>query len=239
MDSLKSWITVVGVGLLAAGCAPASANSDADGATPEMASAGEEHYVNYCAPCHGEGGAGNPDVEAPSIAGLPYWYVERQLHNFRIGVRGVHYDDIAGKRMRPMAWALPSDKKVREVAAYVAGVKDDVGQTVGLQGVKSVGTMSFSDAETKAGEARYAACAACHGPKGLGNETLGAPKLVHLPDWYLITQLRNFKYGVRGQDPRDTWGQTMYPMAMALEVDPDENVDQIREVVAYIQTLRN
>ncbi|MEO0601601.1 MAG: c-type cytochrome, partial [Myxococcota bacterium] len=112
MDSLKSWVTIAAVSLAASGCGYASANTGSDEPTAEMAASGEVHYTNYCAPCHGDLGAGNPDVAAPSVAGLPYWYVERQLYNFRNGLRGVSYDDIAGKRMRPMAWAIPSDQQV-------------------------------------------------------------------------------------------------------------------------------
>ena len=32
-----------------------------------------------CRPCHGPQGYGNPKIQAPSIAGLPAWYVEAQL----------------------------------------------------------------------------------------------------------------------------------------------------------------
>ncbi len=235
MDSLKSWITV-SASLALAGCGAASANTTSEEPTPEMAARGEVHYVNYCQPCHGEQGAGNPDVEAPPIGGLPYWYVARQLHNFRNGLRGVHYDDIAGKRMRPMAWALQSDAQVAEVSAYVAGVTDEVGRATGLSSVEVVDSMEFTPKEVELGAAAYAVCSACHGANGRGNEALGAPSLVSMPDWYLYTQLKNFKYGVRGRHPEDTYGATMYPMAVNLVVDDEQ--DQVRQVVAHIsQTL--
>lgn len=233
MVPLKSWVLAAVLPLAAAGCDYASAKAESDDPTPEMAQAGEAHYTNYCAPCHGENGAGNPEVEAPSIAGLPYWYVERQLHNFRNGVRGVAYDDIAGKRMRPMAWALPSDKQVREVSAYVAGIKNEQGQTIGLQGIKMLETLRPDEVDLEKGKATYATCAACHGQKGLGNELLGSPKLIHLPDWYLVTQLKNFKSGVRGRHPEDTWGATMWPNAIGL------SEQDMKNVTAYIQTLRS
>ena len=58
---------------------------------------------DYCVQCHGADGAGNPDIEAPAIAGLPAWYVEAQIHKFRDGTRGAHPDDLPGLRMRPMS----------------------------------------------------------------------------------------------------------------------------------------
>ena len=52
-----------------------------------------------CVSCHGAAGNGNAEVGAPAIAGLPQWYIETQLKNFRGGVRGYHGDDITGLRM--------------------------------------------------------------------------------------------------------------------------------------------
>jgi cytochrome c553 len=52
-------------------------------------------------------------------------------------------------------------------------------------------------------------------------------------DWYLATELRKFRSGVRGTNPKDREGRLMRPMARAL---PDE--DAIRNVVAYAETLK-
>ncbi|MEN0064033.1 MAG: c-type cytochrome [Myxococcota bacterium] len=234
MHSLKSWVIAMAtLPLVAVGCDYATAKTDPDEPTADMAERGEAHYVNYCLQCHGENGAGNPDIGAPSIGGLPYWYVAQQLYNFRNGIRGVAYDDIAGKRMRPMAWALPSDRQLREVAAYVDGIQDDVGEIVGLQSVKTVTTIQATAEELAAGKASYLVCTACHGANGMGNPDLHSPKLVHLPDWYIVTQLKNFKSGARGRHPDDQWGQTMWPNAIALEEQDMENL------AAYIQTLKS
>ncbi len=86
--------------------------------------------------------------------------------------------------------------------------------------------------DAAAGAASYAVCAACHGPAAQGNPALNAPKLAHQPAWYLTRQLRNFKAGLRGSDPRDTYGQQMSPMAATLADDA-----AIRNVVAYITSL--
>ena len=83
---------------------------------------GEVVFTNNCTRCHGPSGQGNPDIAAPSIAGLPGWYVETQLSNFRGGIRGAHSDDTEGLRMRPMARAI-RDTDITEVATHVANLK--------------------------------------------------------------------------------------------------------------------
>jgi cytochrome c553 len=173
-----------------------------------------------CVNCHGEQGLGNQMVLAPGIAGLPAWYVETQLNNFKTSVRGYHYDDIAGHRMRPMARMLRSDAEIKAVSKYVST----------LSATKPKLTLKGGDAA--AGKAAYATCTACHGADGKGNQALGAPDIRFTGDWYLLAQLKKFKAGLRGVHPKDVRGMTMRPMAMALV---DEQA--MKDVVAYIMTL--
>jgi cytochrome c553 len=72
---------------------------------------------------------------------------------------------------------------------------------------------------------------ACHGDRGQGNQALNAPKLAGQADWYVASQLRKFKAGLRGTHPDDPTGALMRPMAMPV---PDE---AIPDLVAYIRTL--
>jgi cytochrome c oxidase subunit 2 len=87
-------------------------------------------------------------------------------------------------------------------------------------------------ADPIAGKSLYAACAACHGPEAEGNQATNAPKLAGLEPWYLIRQLQNFKSGVRGQHPQDTYGQQMKAFASTLA-----DRAAMADVAAYIQTL--
>ena len=173
-----------------------------------------------CTPCHGDDGEGNQEYGAPAIAGLPAWYLETQLEHFREGIRGGHPDDAAGLRMRPMVQTLRKESDLRSVAAYVASLPAPAPPA------------SLRGGSADRGRAIYATCAECHGAEGRGDRARGAPDLTGASDWYLLTQLSNFKAGVRGADPRDTTGATMRPMAMALA---DEQA--MRDVVAYIATL--
>lgn len=175
---------------------------------------------SLCVQCHGPNGAGNKSIEAPAIAGLPQWYIERQLKNFRSGLRGTHANDVAGMRMRPMAKHLRDDADLAAVATYVSKLpKNDLTTTVQGNIVK--------------GEQSYAVCSACHGADAKGMQALNAPPLVGMSDWYLLKQLRNFKGGVRAGDPaKDPIGYAMYPIASGLD---DESMNN---VIAYIQALK-
>src|ERR1700754_3997441 len=93
---------------LVAASAPAFAEETLDGKV----------IFERCQQCHGEHGQGSRLALAPSIAGLPQWYVEAQLGFFRNGGRGDHPQDIPGLRMRPMSRTLVSDDQVKAVAAY-------------------------------------------------------------------------------------------------------------------------
>jgi cytochrome c553 len=73
----------------------------------------------------------------------------------------------------------------------------------------------------------------CHGARGEGNAALQSPALAARSDWYLVTQLANYKAGLRGADERDTYGAQMRAIAATL---PDDKA--IADVVAYINTLR-
>ena len=188
------------------------------GAT-DAATRGQEVFET-CVPCHNSDGAGNPAIGAPNIAGMKSWYVERELDKFRAGVRGMHFSDVEGMRMRQMALSLASEDDVKAVAHYV-------------ETLTPVPHASTLPGDPKAGETFYATCAACHGDNGAGNQDLGAPRIAGTDDWYLATELRKFRSGVRGTDPKDREGRLMRPMARAL---PDE--DAIRNVVAYTETLK-
>ncbi len=176
---------------------------------------------NTCVPCHGRDGAGNPRLRAPAIAGLPEWYVARQLRNFATDVRGAHPDDMEGHRMRPMARTLWHPGDLAAVAHYVASLPPVPARRTLAGGDVANGQMRFSTI-----------CQTCHGTDGKGNEALGAPKLVGQWDWYLAAQLGKFHSGMRGTNPADTLGAQMRAMSLTLE-----DSTAIHNVVSYIETL--
>lgn len=60
-----------------------------------------------------------------------------------------------------------------------------------------VATVPSIAADTVAGKSKYAVCAGCHGPAGMGNAALGYPQLAGRDAAYVVAQLRAFKSGQR------------------------------------------
>jgi len=190
--------------------------------TPGPGLARGEQIYSTCVPCHGKDGLGNSELLVPSIAGLPRWYVERQLNNFKTSIRGAHPQDMDGARMRPMARSLYREGDVASVAEYVAGMKG------------KVPARTMADGDTAVGRVQYQSiCITCHQEDGNGNEPLGAPPLTHQHDWYMASQLGKFKSGMRGAHPDDVMGAQMAAMSATL-VDSTA----IHDVVAFIRTLQ-
>jgi cytochrome c oxidase subunit 2 len=180
--------------------------------------AGEAAYAT-CLACHGARGEGNPVLNAPKLAGQASWYLARQLHNFKHGIRGAGPDDVYGQQMVGFAGILDA-AATRNLLAYVQKFPDERPEaTLGGDPV--------------AGEKLYTTCAGCHGPAGEGIWTTRAPRLAQMQDWYLVRQLQNFRKGIRGGHPRDFEGAQMALLSDALDDDTD-----VADVTAYIRTLR-
>lgn len=186
-------------------------------ALPLMATAG--NAFDYCLLCHGTNANGNYGIRAPKLSGMEGWYLTRQLENFAAGIRGTPAEDAPGHEMMPVGWRLKQENVLAEAVAFITS----------LESKKPAPTITGNVAH---GRQLYKTCAACHGEKAEGNATLQAPALAARSDWYLATQLRNFKEGLRGADPRDTLGAQMRAIGATL---PDERA--INDVIAYINTL--
>ncbi len=199
------------VGLLIAG-AWSLAHAGGDAAT------GQTLYAP-CAACHGQQAEGNTALNAPALAGQEDWYIARQLQLFKAGIRGADPKDTFGMQMRPMAMTLATDQAVADVVAYI-------------QTLPPAQAQRTLDGEPEAGKDRYILCATCHGQQAEGKRAYNAPRLAHQHDWYLLTQLKLFKEGIRGQAPEDTYGMQMRPVADTLA---DEHA--MKDVIAYIKSL--
>lgn len=99
-----------------------------------------------------------------------------------------------------------------------------------LLSAASAGALAAGDPAK--GQTLYAVCGSCHGVNGEGNQSLNAPALAGQEAWYVERQLKNFKTGIRGSDPKDTYGMQMAPMAATLADD-----QAIADVAAYIESL--
>jgi cytochrome c553 len=171
-----------------------------------------------CAGCHGSKAEGRAEMGAPNLAGLGSAYLVRQLRNFRGGVRG-NPSDSHGFMMIGRANALPGDRGLRDVVAYISTMPDS----------RAPATI---EGNVEHGRKLYEPCAACHGARAEGDERAAGPPLRQLDDRYMVRQIENFAAGVRGSAAEDGPGQQMRASVGVLR-----DASAIRDVIAYIKSL--
>jgi cytochrome c oxidase cbb3-type subunit 3 len=114
---------------------------------------GQRLFINNCAQCHGSdarGSKGFPNLTDDDwLWGGTHDAIKQSIAQGRQG------------NMPPMAAAVGSAEDVRNVAHHVLSLSDSAHNPVYAQ----------------LGKEKFAACAACHGADGKGNQALGAPNL--------------------------------------------------------------
>ncbi len=176
-------------------------------------------FQNVCAQCHGAKGEGNPLIKSPSIAGLPDWYLLAQVENFRADRRGAHPQDPEGQLMRAVSKVLDAEQ-TKHVVAYVSKLPRQAHEAT-IKVDVTAGRELFAER-----------CMECHRYNGEGELVFGAAPLVGLQDWYIASQLRKFKSGMRGAMKEDVNGQKMVFSSTFIE---DEAT--LKSVAAYLLTL--
>lgn len=120
---------------------------------PGAMAIGERLFMNNCAQCHGSdarGSKGFPNLtDADWLHGGTPDKIKETLTVGRIG------------NMPPMAAAVGTPDDVRNVAHYVLSLSGSPHDSV----------------RASLGKEKFAACGACHGADGKGNQALGAPNL--------------------------------------------------------------
>ena len=97
----------------------------------------------------------------------------------------------------------------------------------------SVVGVSAASPELEKGKGLYATCVACHQADGRGTMAMKAPSIGGQERWYVEAQLKAYRDGTRGADPRDLEGMMMAPMSKMLVTDED-----VAAVAAYVSTLK-
>ncbi|THF60685.1 c-type cytochrome [Pseudothauera rhizosphaerae] len=193
--------------LMAGGCLQVQAQA------PDLAKA-KQIAETVCVACHAADG--NSQLSAnPKIAGQIPQYLEKQLHEFKAGVR---QDPV----MSAMA-AIVEDADVPAVAQYFAS------QTLQPEPTKNLETVELGQKIWRAGIADKGvpACAACHGPAGAGLPAQ-YPRLSGQFAEYTALQLQKFRDGGRDNDPN----QMMRTIALKL------TDAEMRAVADYAAGLR-
>ena len=201
---MKSKVLISMLALFAvAGMSQAAGDADAGQAKAQV-----------CFSCHGvNGNSANPIW--PKLAGQHAGYLAKQLADFKAG------DQRNNALMMGQVMSL-SPQDMADLAAFFARQKPSPG--------------SADEARVSMGEKLYrggnkatgvSACIACHGPTGAGNPAARYPLLSGQHAAYTVQTLKDFRAGVRKNDP----GKMMQNIAARM------TDAEIEAVSSYMQGL--
>lgn len=146
-----------------------------------------------CVACHGADG-NSLITTYPKLAGQHAQYIEKQLHDLKLGASSAgkqgRYDPV----MSAMAMPL-SDEDMSDLAAYFASLPISSNSTP--EDVVSTGKVLYTAGDASRG---LTACTACHGPRGNGTELSGFPKISGQHADYVKAQLLKFRDDSRAND---------------------------------------
>jgi len=195
-----------------------AANTAESAAAPASGSAeAGQAKATSCVACHGVGGNSINPVW-PVLAGQHQEYIVKQLKAFK-------NDERTDPLMTPMAKAL-SDEDMADLGAYFAA-QASTGNLEAEPSKVSEGQRLYRSGEPITG---VAACAACHGPAGVGNPTAKYPSIRGQHSAYVAAQLKAYRSGTRKTDQPQN--QMMRNIAAKL------SDVQIEAVASYVQGLR-
>ena len=170
----------------------------------------KQTLIKHCLTCHST----LEMQRGPLLQGLEAWYLEEQLEAFKEGSRGGHPKDKNGLLMQSAVKDLP-DEDLKFAANWFAN-----------QPRPEIKPIIKGDI-IKGKELYKTACFSCH-EHPMGKFFSRSPDLYKTEDWYMMTQLRAYKAGWRGVDPRDNHG-----IKMKTAIEP-YSIKQMQHIVAYL-----
>jgi cytochrome c553 len=191
-------------------------------APPEAQDPGAVAFRQHCMACHMESGHGIEALKAPSIAGLPRWYVASQLRRFRYGVRGSHKEDTTGALMAEVTSRL-DEREIAFLSRHVSNMQPNGKKKTLEGGDKKRGAMLFKET-----------CMECHRYNATGERVFRSAPLNRQQDWYLLAQLKKFKSNQRGHTESDEQGVKMRTVTRDLDLKTDA-----RDILAFITSLKD
>ncbi len=177
-------MTLASLALLSTTCSFANSAATEAKAVGDAAKGKEKSAT--CTACHGaDGNSGNPLW--PKLAGQHANYIEKQLTDFVSKER----DDAT---MSAMAAPL-SPEDIKDLSAYYAAQAIKPG--AGSEEKVALGKTVYKGGNLTT---QVTACAACHGPTGMGNPAANYPRVSGQHAAYVVKQLKDFKKGDRAND---------------------------------------
>jgi cytochrome c553 len=142
-----------------------------------------------CFNCHGMQGEGDAGGGFPRLAGLPAWYLEKQLSNYADGSR-------PNAVMTPIAVQMSAAER-RDSAIYYATLLPPPTRAAGFDAalIQQGATIAAVGSAARG----LQACANCHGPSGAGVPP-DVPALAGQNARYMELQLQAWHEGTRNND---------------------------------------
>ncbi len=180
-----------------------------------------------CASCHGANG-NSASPMFPRLAGQHIRYLVTQLNAFKTKIR-------PNEMMQAMASGL-SEQDIEDISAYYVKQKpkftsdeeqfiDEDEEILVTPKLILEGKILYRGGNANTG---VAACIACHGPTGRGNEPAGFPVLTGQHAAYIAEALLDFSSGERNNDMS----------AMMQMIARKMTREEINAVSAYISSIR-
>jgi cytochrome c553 len=153
-----------------------------------------------CKNCHGVDAMGGKEGEYPRIAGLPKYYLETQINNFKQGKR-------VNKPMLPVFknWRFDADA-IAAVADYINGMPLDRSRVPTYEPTaETLSLFESTEQFAEVGEEIFQDCIQCHGEDAMGKPDKESPPLVDQYPVYLRKQIGDFATGRRTHENAESF----------------------------------
>ena len=167
-----------------------------------------EAISGTCVACHGVAG-NSPASIYPKIAGQNASYIVKQLHDFQLAMTTAGAKGRNDPVMMGMVAAL-TEQNIQDLAAFYATQTMTPEETP--ENVIAAGQQLYRGGDIERG---ITACAACHGPRGNGNEAAKFPKISGQHADYLKSQMAKFSSKERNNDLNGMMHDIAYKMKPA------------------------
>lgn len=176
-----------------------------------------------CSVCHGAAWQGNALLSSPNLQILPNWYIEQQIHAYKMQWRARAEQPDISDDMAAIAKSL-TDKTIKLALQEKQQLQVGFTPTPASQVEPDV---------LARGRDLFHVCSECHGVDGKGQKALGAPPIAGQHSFYIAAQLSAFGNGTRGFATADINGQAM-SKALPWPMEPDD----LHALLVYISTLK-
>lgn len=216
--TLAQRLSEPGAAFRATAMTPADERLIAAGRLVAMGGAQEGGAGVACFTCHGPTGAGDSAGAFPRLAGLPGWYLYKQMEDYASGAR-------PNEIMAPIAQRLTRAEReaVSSYYALTSAPPPPVAEQAGEARLQWGATLNAVGSAARG----IPGCVNCHGAEGSGLPP-SVPNLAGQHAEYTATQLRLWKEGVRRNDP----------MGVMAAIATKMTAEDIDAVARYFARLR-